>query len=105
MSLKTNGRAEPSGPNGLPDSQKVSFAVAEPRGPFAGTLAGIIPRDLRNSIDGRQAGQVVLLKLNPPRAKLAQSCLDLSTSQLICVCMPDCTPAETKIANSPAAQT
>src|SRR4029453_9295004 len=53
------------------------FAVAEPRGPFAGTLAVIIPRDLRNSIDGRQAGQVVLLKLNPPRAKLAQSCLDV----------------------------
>src|SRR5262245_7058754 len=70
-------RTKPSRPNRLPDSQQVSFAVAEPRAPLAGTLAGVIPPDLRNSIDGLQPGQVILLKLDPPRAKLAHGCLDV----------------------------
>src|SRR5262245_20510895 len=70
-------RTKPSRPNRLPDSQQVSFAVAEPRGPLAGTLAGVIPADLCDSIDGPQAGQVILLKLDPPGAKHAHGCLDV----------------------------
>src|SRR5262245_55769645 len=66
-------------PTGKADirSLEVSFAVAEPRGPLAATLAGVIPPDFCDSIDGPETRQVILLKLDPARearARLARCC-------------------------------
>src|SRR5262249_52043340 len=55
----------------------VSFAVAEPRAPLARALARVIPRDLGNAIDRPQFSQVILLKPDPPRAKLTHEWLDV----------------------------
>jgi hypothetical protein len=43
--------SSPSRWNWLPDSQQVTFAVAEPRAPLTDALARIIPGNLCNPID------------------------------------------------------
>src|SRR5690349_3955768 len=69
--------SRPSGTNRLPDSKKIAFAVAEPRASLTDTLAGIIPGDLGDAINGLQTGQIIFLELNSPRAKLAHGCIDI----------------------------
>src|SRR6266545_2529822 len=50
------------------NAEQVSFAVAKPCAPFTDALAGIVSANLRNTIDRPQAGQIIFLEHDSPRA-------------------------------------
>ncbi|MGX1169215.1 hypothetical protein AB7M16_005481 [Bradyrhizobium sp. USDA 372] len=94
-----------SGSNWLSDTRKIAFAVAEPRASLSDTLAGVVAGDLGDPVSSLQTRKVIFLELDSPRAKFAHCCVDILYFPAHLRMLPDCTPAEMNIANSPDAQT